>query len=205
MPSDILVYHGEDAMEKVRLRDYFKDFPRELMDFVPDFDYFFLNLAEVPVETILGMSGLTISNILLTLKCSRSPEDVLNYFNQMCIFANKGVNRDFAIKLFEATLRYLNNVSNLNDEIMKGLVRKLPSTEVVVGKTIQQQLIEKGEKRGMEKGMEKGVNKGKVEIREIFKVMLQNPYWEDARISENLNVEVEEVALCREIWQGRLS
>jgi hypothetical protein len=190
LPISILIYHGESPWEKERLIDNFKDVPDVFQDCVPDFNYIYLNLQELPVEQIMQLTTMYLQNILLALKFGRNAEKTQQYFKEIVIFASGNTPKELAINFFQATLIYLNSINTINAENMNVLLETLPYSEQVIGKTTYQQFVEIGEARAKAEA--------EVKIEAIISaIILNQPNMTDEQIAKMYFIELDLVQRLR--------
>jgi hypothetical protein len=83
----IVIYHGERPLAKESPESLFKGAPKDILSYVPHFDYVLLDLSQIATERLEQLEFLFLRNILLALKQSRNAAYVDVFWEKIIIFA----------------------------------------------------------------------------------------------------------------------
>lgn len=217
----IVIYHGERPLAKESPESLFKGAPKDILSYVPHFDYVLLDLSQIATERLEQLEFLFLRNILLALKQSRNAEYVDVFWEKIIIFAIGVRQKSLDYELFKATVIYLNSSSNVFNQKLKQMENALSAAEQQEIKPFLLQMyeewMEKGEVKGIEKGIQKGIQKGLEEgmqkglekglekgmqkgILTMLTAFIQkNPNMDNAAIANLFNISIEMVEKARKM------
>ena len=205
----IVIYHGERPLAKESPEILFKGAPKDLLGYVPHFDYILLDLAQIATETLEQLEFLFLRNILLALKQSRNAAYVDVFWEKIIIFAPGVRQKSLDYELFKATVIYLNSSSNVFSQKLKQMENALSAAEQQEIKPFLLEMYEewmgKGEVKGMEKGIQKGLEEGmqkgleKGMLTMLVAFIQKDPNMNNAAIANLFNISTEMVEKARKM------
>lgn len=178
----ILLYHGKDRWEYKTLVDLFEDLEPVLQGFVPDYQYIFHNLGQIPDEDIVALHNRFLAASFLAMKYSAFKEH-LNALIPTILTLGSDMEKNLLNTLIVYTL-----VGNpLGREQFLELITSLPPfpNKESIMDTLEQ-FVEKGRKEGQE---EKALD--------AIKRMIKLSSLTDEQIAVFLDVTVNYVANVR--------
>ncbi len=122
----ILFYHGKERWRCRALAALFKDLDRELRPFIPDYDYIFHDLGEIPDEHIETLENKFLQASLLALKYSQLRTELVKWIPTILSLA-MGAQEN----LEQNIIVYTFGVSGLKEDEIITLIEKVPSTNPI--------------------------------------------------------------------------
>jgi Putative transposase, YhgA-like len=195
----ILLYHGSAALEKETPTTLFPKAPKNLLKYVPSFDYVILDISHLKDSEIEAIKFVNLRNIFLAFKYSRNEKYLAEHWKKVIIFAAQTV-KNFPLNIIiKATFLYMVHVSQTVSKKSKNLDNELsPEEKGSLLPFIPEFLVDsfkKGKAEGIEVGMEVGMEKGMEKILLIY--MAQNPMLSNKQIADNFGIEVSFVEQLR--------
>ncbi|WP_026632544.1 Rpn family recombination-promoting nuclease/putative transposase [Dyadobacter alkalitolerans] len=189
----ILLYHGKARWEYKTLSYLFNELEPELSRFVPDYQYVFHNLGEIPDEQIQALNNKFLAASLLAMKYSVL-KDRLNPLIPTILKLAGEIDQNLQTSLIVYT--FVN--SELSEQQIVELITSLPTQ---IKETVMSTLdifVEKGRKEGLREGKLEGKIEGQQEktanaVRNLIKQSLLT----DEQIASALEVTVNYVADIR--------
>jgi len=155
----ILFYHGKKGWLYRKFDKYFKGIDKDLLKYIPMFDYIFVSAKNIPYENLVKefrQDLLKIYIYIVKYMYDRKEFDTrITDFIEQLNLENLDEN---ATKLLTASFIYLMRV--IEGDPMKIIEKMSKSKAGKIAKTAGEILIERGMDLGMEKGIEKGMEKG---------------------------------------------
>ncbi len=185
----VLLYHGKDHWEYRTLSSLFQNLDPELRPFVPDYEFIFHNLGEIPDEQIETLENKFLHASLLALKYSQLQAELVKWIPTILSLAI-GVRENLESNLIVYTF----GVSGLKEEEIITLIEEIP---VTIKSTVMNTLdifVEKGKKIGLQEGLLKG-HQEKTE--KIVRNLVRSSGLTDEQIAGAAEVPVEYVARIR--------
>jgi predicted transposase/invertase (TIGR01784 family) len=201
----IVIYHGERPLAKESPESLFKGAPKELLGYVPNFDYVLLDLSQIATETLEQLEFLFLRNILLALKQSRNAAYVDVFWEKIIIFAPGVRQKSLDYELFKATVIYLNTSSKVFSQKLKEMENALSAAEQKEIKPflleMYEEWMEKGEVKGIEKGIQKGLEEGmqKGMLTMLVAFIQKDPNMDNTAIANLFNISTEMVEKARKM------
>ena len=186
----ILLYHGKNRQEYHTLEDLFENLEPEWKKFLPNFNYIYNDLGNIPDEQIELLNNKFLTASILALEHSFEKNWLEKNALRLLISLE-----DEAENLRGGLVVYLFARSGLEEGKIREIVEMLPSK---LKDTIMSTLdifIEKGKKIGFEKGLEKGIEKGKSDF---VTNLLKNTDFDKTKIAELTNVSEDFVSVIQE-------
>jgi hypothetical protein len=159
--------------------------PEGFRDFIPDFTFRLIQLAEIPFDQIQGTNAGIM--VLRTLKASQLR---LLLGSEVWDEARLSLLPD---DLFRALLLYILNAADIDKETFRHKLTEIQATKLKESAmTLAEQLHEEGMQQGMQQGMEQGIHRGQVaaQQKDILEVLLIR----FERVPEGLREEIESIA-----------
>ena len=183
----ILLYHGDDKMKRETPRLMFPEAPKEMLQYIPRFNYITININKLSDASIAKIEHILFQKFLLALKHSRHAIFMERNWKIFIIFALDFPDQILANEIFKVTSIYLSNTSNVFNEKVKNMKNTLTASEQLVAKPYLVQLIDESMEKGIEKGMEKL----------LLAYLKKNPQFKDEQVAEIFDIPVGFVALVR--------
>jgi uncharacterized protein YjbI with pentapeptide repeats len=125
----ILLYHGSAALEKETPTTLFPKAPKNLLKYVPSFDYIILDISHLKDSEIEAIKFVDLRNIFLAFKYSRNEKYLAEHWKKVIIFAAQTV-KNFPLNIIiKATFLYMVHVSQTVSKKSKNLDNELSSEE----------------------------------------------------------------------------
>jgi predicted transposase/invertase (TIGR01784 family) len=141
----ILLYHGKARWEYQTLADLFDNLEPALKEFVPDYQYIFHNLGEIPDEEIQALHNKFLAASLLAMKYSVLKDRLKTLIPTILMLAGE-TEKNLQSSLIVYT--FVN--SGLNEDQIFALVRSLPIQNKDTVMNTLEIFVEKGRKEGRE-------------------------------------------------------
>jgi predicted transposase/invertase (TIGR01784 family) len=184
----ILLYHGADKWVYHTLGDLFKELEPEWRKYLPDFDYIYNNLGEVPDEQINALDNVLLQASLLALKHAFDPGWLAQNAVRLFILydgASSNLTRGFAL--------YLSRQGQFDKTKITEIMEALPPA----GKETTTTIADYFQEQGYQKGHQKGRDEALAEKNRIATINMIRKGYADAEICEVLEVTVEYVTRIR--------
>jgi predicted transposase/invertase (TIGR01784 family) len=181
----ILLYHGKARWEYKTLSSLFQELEPELSRYVPDYQYVFNNLGEIPDEQIQALNNKFLAAALLAMKYSVL-KDRLNPLIPTILKLAGEIDLNLQTSLIVYT--FVN--SELSEQQIVELITSLPTQ---IKETVMSTLdifVEKGRKEGKIEGQQEKTENA---VRNLIKQSLLT----DEQIASALEVTVDYVADIR--------
>ncbi|MDX2277929.1 MAG: Rpn family recombination-promoting nuclease/putative transposase [Saprospiraceae bacterium] len=193
----IVIYHGERPLAKESPESLFKGAPKDLLGYVPHFDYVLLDLSQIATERLEQLEFLFLRNILLALKQSRNAAYVDVFWEKIIIFAPQVRQKSLDYELFKATVIYLNSSSNVFSQKLKQMENALSAAEQQEIKPFLLQMYEEWMEKGKMKGIEEGMQNGILTMLVAF--IQKDPNMDNTAIANLFNISTEMVEKARKM------
>lgn len=189
-----LLYHGKERWKYKTLADLF-DLEPALQVFVPDYQYIFHNLGEIPDEEIQALNNNFLAASLLAMKYSDLKQK-LNALLPTILMLISETDKNLQNTLIVYTL-----VGNpLGREQFLELITSLPPfpNKESIMDTLEQ-FVEKGRKEGIAEGIELGKRAFQQEITyDAVKSLVKQSVLTDEQIASAMNVTINYVLQIRQ-------
>lgn len=217
----IVVYHGHDTWHKETLSNLIPA-SDALRQFIPDFDFIFLNLRATPDSTLLAPGFGLLHSFFLLLKYAREEEFLRRNFARIVIFAEQRTDESEFTFFYKITLKYLMSISSItrkevhimidqtkDDDYLRfgendhevSLLHLLYDEEEIEEMKQQgwQEGLQKGLQEGLQQGLQQGLQDGLQQGQRaaVLSVLQQHPDWPDRQIAVLLSVPEEMVQSVR--------
>ena len=192
----ILLYHGPDKWEYRPLGALFKELEPEWKRHIPDFDYIYNNLGEVPDEQIAALRNRFLSASVFLLKYSFDAVWLREHLLELLMLLE-----NISPKQVRVLFLYLMQQGNIEwTKIMETMEELPPTTKkkvVTFAEYFREMGIKKGREEGLEKGKEAGRQEALSEKNRIATINMIRKGYSDADICEVLEVTAEYVSRIR--------
>lgn len=177
----ILLYHGKSRWEYVTLVELFDNLEPELHEFVPDYQYIFHNLGQIPDDQIQALHNKFLAASLLALKYSVLKDRLSAWIPTILSLAS-----DIDTNLQNSLIVYTFVNSDLSEDQIVELITSLPNQ---LKENIMNTLdifVEKGRKEGQQEKTQNAVQN-----------LIRQSLLTDDQIASALEVTVDYVANIR--------
>lgn len=164
----LVIYHGKDNWNiKTTLGELitgYKDLPKAIQKFIPDYEYLIYDLSRYTDEEIKGQAQLRIILTIFRDIFTKDNKGFQESIFRAAEYLQELEDKQTGIEYFETFIRYIFNArANFTkkdiDEIIDKIGKTYPEgSELVMtlAETFRQEGKEEGIKQGIEKGIEKG-------------------------------------------------
>ena len=196
----IVVYHGVEKWQKERLSSLYGDLSTSLRDFVPDFDYIFINISAKPDAELMSLDTSLIGQVFMLLKYIRRRKKIEDILWEIFNFASANSSDPDFHFYFNVTVQYISFTSSYNKNEIRAMIQgkmqdddrdwsQMSSLELLYDKeeldAIKLEVRLEGELKGKLEG----------EIKAIKAILTIHPEWSNHKIADLL--EVTEVLVDR--------
>jgi predicted transposase/invertase (TIGR01784 family) len=195
----ILLYHGRSRWEYQTLSSLFGGLEPELSRFLPDYQYVFHNLGEIPDEQIQALHNKFLAASLLAMKYSVLKDRLSELIPTILKLAGE-MEQNLQTSLIVYT--FVN--SELSEQQIIELITPLPTQIKATVMSTLDIFVEKGRKEGLREGELKGKIEGQLEKTEnAVRNLIKQSLLTDEQIASALEVTVKYVAdIRRQIKEG---
>ncbi len=164
----IIFYHGKEKWDKKRFEEYFEGIDKQLLPFLPSFDYHLEDLSQYTDEEIAQRyNEIKTRTALLLMKNIFNEQLLLNKVRIIFVEGKRIINEETGEQFFTATFYYLfSNIEKGYQEITKEIetiTEKGGDIAMTIAMQLREEGIKEGIKKGIKEGLEKGLQKGKYE------------------------------------------
>lgn len=155
----IVIYHGKDKWNYQPMRSYFENLDENLLKFIPEFDYYLVNLNNISDQQITSFKNKFLSISALLFKHSRFKRYVKRIENELISLLkliDNQENNPFSV----AVILYLQNTDGLTITEIVSIFTKVSVNLNNIVMTTAQQLINQGISQGISQGINQGINQG---------------------------------------------
>ncbi|GAA4442401.1 hypothetical protein GCM10023091_29180 [Ravibacter arvi] len=148
----VLLYHGKERWFYRTLATLFKDLSEDLRPFIPNYDYIYHDLGEIPDEQIRALENKFLQASLLALKYSQLKKRLRSLIPAILSLAME-TQQNLRTSLFVYTF----GVSGLKEDGINGILEDVPAN---IKHTVMNTLdifVEKGKKIGLQEKTEKAI------------------------------------------------
>ncbi|WP_077369179.1 Rpn family recombination-promoting nuclease/putative transposase [Anaerosalibacter sp. Marseille-P3206] len=168
----LVIYHGKDNWNiKTTLGELitgYKDLPKEIQKFIPDYEYLIYDLSRYTDEEIKGQAQLRIILTIFRDIFTKDNKGLQESIFRAAEYLQELEDKQTGIEYFETFIKYIFNArANLTKKDVGEIIDKISKTypegsELVMtlAEIFRQEGIKQGIEKGMEKGMEKGIQQG---------------------------------------------
>lgn len=172
----LVIYHGKDNWNiKTTLGEMitgYKDLPKDIKKFVPDFEYLLYDISRYTDKEIKGEAQLRIIFTIFRDVLMKDSECLRESILRAAKYLQELEDKQTGIEYFETMMRYIFSAGkNLTRSDINKIIERIETTypegsEVVM--TLAQIFREEGKEEGIIKGIEKGIEvgakQGKLEV-----------------------------------------
>ncbi|MFN4257089.1 MAG: Rpn family recombination-promoting nuclease/putative transposase, partial [Saprospiraceae bacterium] len=188
----ILFYTGKQPWSPGSLRRLFKKHPAEMHAYLPDFQFETVNLQRLTDAEVLAMRDFfRLRSVFLAMKHAWESDFYRAHFDEIIRFVLENDEAETDAMLFELTIFYMQQVSEIKKEEISELARKASARTRRRIKSGWDMMIEEAETKGIEQGIEQGMATA------MKNLMLKRPDYTDADVSDLLDVPMELVKKVR--------
>ena len=197
----VLLYHGRDKWEYRTLKDLFGDIEPEWQKYVPDFDYIYHNLGEVPDEQLEMLNNNFLKASLLALKHSFERGWLEANATRLLVWSE-----DTAENLRKGFVVYFFGRAKLEKSKILKIMETLPSSVRKTVKSTADYFREEGREEGLQEGLQKGRQEGHQEghqegvqkqTEKVVRNLVRASGLADEQIAEMTEVSVDYVVSIR--------
>jgi len=152
----IIVYHGKDKWIKKDWHKYFKNYPAELLDYLPEFDYQLADLSGSTDDKIKQQYQSLIMQMSLLLLKNIFDDDFLSKIIVIFARLNELFEKHENYSFFIQVVHYIYNTTELDLEKFKKHIEKLTIGGGELTMTTAQKLIQQGRLEGRQEGRQEG-------------------------------------------------
>ncbi len=137
----ILLYHGKEKWRYRTLLTLYKNLDEELRPFIPEYDYIYHDLGEIPDEDIKMLENKFLQASLLALKYSQLKEQLVEWIPKILALA-----MDAQQNLQTTLFVYTFEVSELEEEKIIELLEEIPTNIKRTVMSTADVFVEKGKR-----------------------------------------------------------
>jgi len=152
----LIYYQGKKKWKVPGLSKLFKDYPEELISFVPRLKHLLISLNEIPDEQIAALRNSLLAAALGAQKLAFNPKTLVEDFIRILrLFPIEPTDKNF----LQGLVVYSIETTNLSEQNIAEAIKNMPQTIKKSVMTAYETLM----KKGIEKGIKKGIEKGRIE------------------------------------------
>ncbi len=141
----IIYYQGKKAWELPQLSTLFKEFPENIIDFLPKMKHIFISLNHIKDDQIETIRDAMMAAAIMAQKWRINPVKLVDDFKNIFeLFPNDGMDMNF----FEMIIVYALNVSDISENELSETLKNIPPNLKQNIMTTYTRLIEKGKIEG---------------------------------------------------------
>ncbi len=162
----IVIYHGKKKWDYQPMKSYFDNLDETLLKFLPEFEYYLVDLNKVSDQQITNFKNKFLSIFALLFKYSRYKKYVNRIENELVNLLkliDNQENNPFSV----AVILYIQSTDGLTITEIVSIFTKVSVNLNNIVMTTAQQLINQGISQGTNHGITLGINQG-MEIKEIM-------------------------------------
>ncbi len=150
----IVLYHGKENWKPGRLKSCFKNLPTELIPFIPDFKYVFVDLSDYTNEEIANkiFTQASLKTSLLILKnifyAEKLEKELRNFFEIGRIYFQE----EKGLKFLESIIKYIFQVTEIKAIRVVEAIKPVTPKGGDLAMTTAEKLRQEGRREGMQKG-----------------------------------------------------
>jgi len=186
----VIYYQGKRNWKVINLSDLFKNYPKEIKDYLPNLNHIFIDLKTIGNDQLMDMRNSMMKAAILAQQWRINPTKLKEDFERILrILPIEGANRNF----LEMIVVYALNVSEITEAQLGETIKSIPEPLKEKIMTTYTMLIEKGKLEGEQIGIQKGIEKGKLEEKSEVILSLFDEGFETPRIAKIVKLSEEEV------------
>jgi predicted transposase/invertase (TIGR01784 family) len=188
----IVFYHGKKKWKYKPFLHYFKHVDKELQQYLPSFEYIFINLNAIPDEIILQLRIGMLLNTMMVFKHAQDEKYITEQFELIFKDAH-WIDDETKRNFLSATLVYLVRCTELSTEKFNEIATPILKEKNSLKMTTYDQFKLEARQEGLQEGRQEGRQEGKIEhAQQVIRAA-----WEDkfpvATIARLVKLSVEEV------------
>ncbi len=151
----ILLYHGKERWQYRTLITLFKNIDQRLFNFIPDYDYIYHDLGEIPNDQIKALENKFLQASLLALKYSQLKTELVKWIPtilSLAVDAQKNLQTSLFVYTFE--------VSELEEDQIFRIIEEVPANIKDTVMSTADVLVEKGKREKTEKAIRNMIFEG---------------------------------------------
>lgn len=168
----LVIYHGKDNWNiKTTLGELitgYKDLPKDIQKFIPNYEYLIYDLSRYTDEEIKGQAQLRIILTIFRDIFTKDNKGLKKSIYRAAEYLQELEDKQTGIEYFETFIKYIFNARvNFTKKDVGEIIDKISKTypegsELVMtlAEIFRQEGKEEGIKKGIEKGIEKGIQQG---------------------------------------------
>ncbi|WP_207423150.1 Rpn family recombination-promoting nuclease/putative transposase [Desertivirga brevis] len=187
----VLFYHGKQKWEYHTSAELFGDLQKELLPYIPDFQYIYHNLPELPDKDLRGLENRFLAASLLILKYSFDKDWLQGNFTAVLSIGLAEGSHD----LKQALLLYFLGRMELPEEQVKQVIQELPSSIQEDVMSTYELILEKGrmeERARLERLLQEERARAEAELARAVEAEKQAEKLKSAKrmLQSNFNVQI---------------
>lgn len=203
----VILYHGITEYKEMEFADMFDLPDPSLRQYIPTFQFIFLNLPKIPDEKLFNLGNSLASAMLLLFKHRGNKEFLKQNSKKIFKFVEEDTYGNLTDDVLTGLVLYIYQIYDLEPEEVQEIIPNLPpKAQKEMRSTfdlIEEKGIQIGEERGIQIGEERGIQIGEniTEIKqklEFTLVLLKKfSHWTDEEIAETVKVSEKIVQKAR--------
>ncbi len=186
-----MFYHGKQKWEYHTSAELFGDLQKELLPYIPDFQYIYHNLPELPDKDLRGLENRFLAASLLILKYSFDKDWLQGNFTAVLSIGLAEGSHD----LKQALLLYFLGRMELPEEQVKQVIQELPSSIQEDVMSTYELILEKGrmeERARLERLLQEERARAEAELARAVEAEKQAEKLKSAKrmLQSNFNVQI---------------
>lgn len=178
----VIYYQGKKNWKVGNLSDLFKNYPKDVKDYLPRLNHIFIDLKTISKDQLMDMRSTMMKATILAQQWRINPTKLKEDFERIFrLLPLEGTNRNF----LEMIVVYALNVSEITEAQLGETIKSIPEPLKEKIMTTYTMLIEKGEKLG--------IQKGKLEEKNEVIVSLFDEGFETPKIAKIVKLSEEKV------------
>ena len=157
-------YHGNQEWKLKSIKDFFLEYPKEVLDYIPDMETIFISLRDMSDEQIGNIDNKMLYTALMMQRyrydVRRLEENIEEFLISLTAYSDWNFLKTmivYCLDVTELTESKIIEIADKGDEHIKDIIM-----------STYDQILEKGKHIGIEKGREEGIDigieKGKVDM-----------------------------------------
>ena len=119
----IIYYQGKKNWKVGNLSDLFKNYPKEVKDFLPTFNHIFIDLKTISEDQLMDMRSIMMKAAILAQQWRINPTKLKEDFERIFrLLPLEGTNRNF----LEMIVVYALNVSEISEDQLGETIKSIP-------------------------------------------------------------------------------
>lgn len=153
----VVLYHGKETWTVRNISDYFALQAEKIKQFIPNFKYVLVDLADYSDEDIMAIeAGFLLRSIMLLFKHKDDPQFVLQNTEKLFIFVEEDIAQERIEMYFELVFVYIFEAYLFKKEEVKQIMDTIPNILRNKATNTYEMLVQEGAIIGEERGIVRG-------------------------------------------------